>query len=218
VHPPPGDSAGRRARRSPRSSASSAARPRCCSPGAPPAACSRRRTTSTSAAHLSGISRLLDVGGGSGAYDIELCRQYRNLRATVYDLPTVGDAAPAQRIDALGDDFFADPAFPPGHDAVLLSMVMHDWGEVRDRAILDKCWAALPSGGLVIISELLVNDERTGHPPAALMSLNTLIEAEGRNYTPSEYGRWLRDAGFRDIRTVWFEAPGANGAVIARKP
>jgi len=69
----------------------------------------------------------------------------------------------------------------------------------------------------VIIAELLVNDERTGPAPAALMSLNMLIETEGRNYTPAEYTRWLHDIGFSDIRTVWFEAPGANGVVIATK-
>lgn len=178
------------------------------------------------AVDLSGVSRLLDVGGGSGAYDIELCRLYPDLTATVYDLPFVADIAARKvddaglgdRIDTVGGDFFADPAFPAGHDAVLLSMIMHDWDEDRDRAILTQCWDALPSGGVVIISELLVNDEKTGPPPAALMSLNMLIEAEGRNYTPAEYGRWLRDVGFRDIRTVWFEAAGANGAVLGRKP
>jgi hypothetical protein len=179
------------------------------------------------AVDLSAFRRLLDVGGGSGAYDIELCRRYPDLNATVYDLPFVAeiaarkvtDAGLAERIDTVGGDFFADPAFPPGHDAILLSMIMHDWDEERDRTILTKCWQALPTGGVVIISELLVNDEKTGPPPAALMSLNMLIETEGgRNYTPSEYSRWLRDLGFHDIHTVWFEAAGANGAILARKP
>jgi hypothetical protein len=68
-----------------------------------------------------------------------------------------------------------------------------------------------------VISELLVNDQKTGPAPAALMSLNMLIETEGRNYTPAEYGAWLDEAGFGDVRTVWFEAAGANGAVVARK-
>lgn len=69
----------------------------------------------------------------------------------------------------------------------------------------------------MIIAELLVNDERTGPAPAALMSLNMLIETEGRNYTSTEYAGWLQDLGFVDVHTVWFEAPGANGAVIGTK-
>ena len=28
---------------------------------------------------------------------------------------------------------------------------------------------------------------------------------------------WLEAAGFRDIETVWFEVPAANGVVIGRK-
>jgi hypothetical protein len=178
------------------------------------------------AVDLSGARRLLDVGGGSGAFDIELCRLYPDLTATVYDLPKVVDIAAGkiaaaglpQRIGTVAGDFFADPSLPGGHDTILLSMILHDWAEDRCRAILRKCWAALPSGGQVVIAELLVNDARTGPPAAALMSLNMLVETEGRNYTPAEYGAWLGDLGFRDVRTTWFEAAGANGAVVGRKP
>lgn len=178
------------------------------------------------AVDLSSARRLLDVGGGSAAYDIELCRRYPDLTATVYELPQVADIAAGKvkeadlsdRVETVTGDFFADSALPGGHDTILLSMIMHDWAEERCRAILQKCWAALPSGGQVIISELLVNDTRTGPPAAALMSLNMLVETEGRNYTPAEYHSWLRDLGFHDVRTVWFEAAGANGAVIGRKP
>ena len=177
------------------------------------------------AVDLGDAARLLDVGGGSGAYDIELCRLYPHLTATVYDLPQVTAIAAekikqanlSERITTVAGDFFADTSIPDGHDTILLSMIMHDWAEERCRAILRKCWAALPTGGQLIISELLVNDERTGPPSAALMSLNMLVETEGRNYTPSEYTRWLHDIGFEDVHTVWFEAPGANGAVIATK-
>jgi O-methyltransferase domain len=74
---------------------------------------------------------------------------------------------------------------------VLLSMIMHDWTPAQDLAILRKCFAALPSGGQIVISELLVNDDKTGPPAAALMSLNMLVETVGRNYTPAEYATWL---------------------------
>ena len=175
---------------------------------------------------LSGARRLLDVGGGSAAIDIELCLLHPQLTATVYELPKVIDIAARNikeagledRIETVAGDFFADSSLPGGHDTILLSMVLHDWAEERCRAILQKCWTALPSGGQVIISELLLDDERTGPPAAALMNLNMLVETEGRNYTPAEYHAWLRDLGFRDIRTVWFDAPGANGAVVGRKP
>ncbi|HEU4987896.1 MAG TPA: methyltransferase [Rhizobiaceae bacterium] len=36
---------------------------------------------------------LLDIGGGSGAYVIELCKQYGDLRATVFELPHVAEIA-----------------------------------------------------------------------------------------------------------------------------
>ena len=178
------------------------------------------------AVDLSPYRRLLDVGGGSGAYDIELCKRYPQLQGTVHDLPFVTEIAArkieeaglSDRIQTAAGDFFAEAALPGGHDLILLSMILHDWNEEHNREILRKCHQALPSGGGIVISELLVNDEKTGPPPAALMSLNMLIETEGRNYTPAEYSSWLEDIGFAEPRTVWFEAPGANGAVTARKP
>ncbi|MFT4100237.1 MAG: methyltransferase [Burkholderiaceae bacterium] len=176
------------------------------------------------AVDLGRFRRLLDIGGGSGAYDIELCKQYGELRATVLDLPHVAaiaarkiaEAGFTDRIDTAGGDFFE--RLPGDHDVHLLSMIMHDWDEAKNRALLRRSFEALPSGGAVVISELLVNDEKTGPAPAALMSLNMLIETEGRNYTPSEYSAWLDEAGFRPVETVWFDAPAANGAVIGRKP
>src|SRR4029078_4462897 len=129
---------------------------------------------------LSGAPRLLDVGGGSAAFDIELCRLYPDLTATVFELPNVANIAArkvkeaglTKRIETVAGDFFADSALPGGYDTILLSMILHDWAEDRCRAILQKCWAALPSGGRVIIAELLVNDARTGPPPRGLTTSN----------------------------------------------
>jgi SAM-dependent methyltransferase len=169
---------------------------------------------------------LLDVGGGSGAFDIELCRIYPHLRATVYDLPFVtaiaarnaADVGLADRVSVVHGNFFKDSSFPSCHDVILLSMIMHDWNEQENREILRKCYDALLPKGSVIISELLVNDEKTGPPPAALMSLNMLIETRGgRNYTASEYTTWLKETGFSHVETVMFEAAGANGAIVGTK-
>jgi len=80
------------------------------------------------AVDFSRFRELLDVGGGSGAFDIELCTRYPNLSATVYDLPFVTGIA-AEKIAESGlsgrvtthpGDFFADPKYPAGHDVMLL--------------------------------------------------------------------------------------------------
>ena len=179
------------------------------------------------AVDFSRFKKLLDVGGGSGAFDIELCRRYPHLRATVYDLPFVAEIAArnaaeagvADRVNSTPGNFFKDERFPAGYDVILLSMIMHDWSEPENRQILRKAFDALPSGGAVVITELIVNNEKTGPPSAALMSLNMLIETRGgRNFTAAEYEGWLRDTGFHQVRTVSFDAAGANGAVLGSKP
>lgn len=173
------------------------------------------------------FTRVLDIGGGSGAIDIELCRRHRHLRATVYELPHVAEIAAAKiaaagladRIGTAPGNFFTDAAYPSGHDAIVLSLIMHDWSEAENREILRKCYEALPRGGAVVICELLVNDDKTGPPPGALMSLNMLVETTGgRNYTAAEYTRWLKDIGFRRIHTVRLKGAGADGAVVGIKP
>ena len=180
----------------------------------------------SSALDFKKFHRVLDVGGGSGAYDIELCRRNKKLRATVYDLPDVVQIAAGKiaaaglsdRVATVAGDFFHDPTYPSGHDAIILSLIMHDWSETENRDILRKCYAALEPGGAVIICELLVNDDKTGPAPGALMSLNMLIETGGgRNYTAAEYRDWLQDTGFRKLRTLKLAAPGADGVVIGYK-
>ena len=179
------------------------------------------------AVDLGGRRRLLDVGGGSGAYAIELCRQQPELTATVLDLPHVCEIAAGKvELAGLGDrigtragNFLTDAALPGGHDVLLFSMILHDWDEPTNRELLAKAYAALPTGGLVIVSELLLDADRAGPAPAALMGMNMLVETVGgRNYSDAEYADWLAGAGFGQVRTVRFDAPGANGAVLAVKP
>jgi hypothetical protein len=81
---------------------------------------------------------------------------------------------------------------------------------------------------MIIISELLVDDDKSGPAAAALMSLNMIIETEGRNCTASEYTAWLKDAGFvepphRPVRRPRCQrrrhrTQALNGRRAARRP
>ncbi len=171
-----------------------------------------------------GTGRLLDVGGGGGAYAIELCRRFPALDVTIFDLPFVCDltrpriaeAGLTDRIAFRGGDFFTDE-LPRGHDTALLSNVLHDWGENEVQTIIDRCAAHLPSGGTLLICESFVDDDKRGPVQAALMSLNMLVETWGRNYTAAEYAHWLRAAGLEPEGVTPFPGLGANGVLTARK-
>lgn len=174
---------------------------------------------------FSPYKQLLDVGGGSGAYCIEAARRYTHLRAVVFDIPAaleiarekIAEAGLSDRVTTYPGDFFNDE-LPKGSDVILLSMILHDWTPEKNRTILRKCFDALPQGGALIVSELMMDDDKTGPVPAALMSLNMLIETEGLNYTWSEYTGWMEEAGFREIKRIPVESPGANGLLIGQKP
>lgn len=169
--------------------------------------------------------RLLDLGGGSAAIDIEVCRAHPHLRATVFDLPPavkfatmkIVDAGYSDRIEAVSGDLFGDAPYPSGHDAILLSLVLHSFRPDRVEQVLRRCYECLPSGGRILITELMVDDDKSGPAPAALMSLTMLVEEEGRNYTAAEYGQWLTGAGFRDIQRLPMQAFTANGVLVATK-
>ncbi|MEV7104154.1 methyltransferase [Streptomyces atroolivaceus] len=174
---------------------------------------------------FSKIGRLLDVGGGGAAFDIELCRRWPHLQATVFDLPFVCDltrprvaqATLSDRIAFAVGDFFTD-RLPTGHDAVLLSNILHDWGEDDVQKIIAICADALPTGGQLLICESFVADGKQGPPLAALMSLNMLVETWGKNYTAAEYSGWLRAAGLEPEGVTPLGGLGANGVLVARKP
>jgi 3-hydroxy-5-methyl-1-naphthoate 3-O-methyltransferase len=176
---------------------------------------------------LTSRHRLLDLGGGSATYGIELCRSYPHLFATSFDLPHVSaiaaqkieEAGMADRVSVVTGDFFADAHLPTGHDVIVLSSILHDWDEKSNIGLLDKCFDALSPGGIVVVCESILNDDRTGPLDAALMGVHMLVETTGgKNYSGAEYKEWLSRAGFADIRHLTFAAPAANGVIVATRP
>lgn len=166
----------------------------------------------------------VDIGCAEGGLAAELALSHRHLTGAGFDLPPaqgpfdeyVRSFGLEDRLRFQAGDFSADPL--PEADVVVLGHILHDWGLEEKQALLAKAYAALPEGGAVIVSDAVIDDERRENAFGLLMSLNMLIETEGRNYTPAEYSAWLEEAGFRHVETVWFDAPAANGAVIGRKP
>jgi SAM-dependent methyltransferase len=157
---------------------------------------------------LSGVSRVLDVGGGSGAYAMAFARAQPGLRATVFDLPQVAPltrdyirkAGLSDRVDVRAGDYEKDP-LPGGYDLVFLSAIIHSCSPEGTRRLLRKCARSLNPGGRIAIQEFVVDESRTAPAFSVFFALNMLVGTPGGDaYTESEIGSWLKAAGFRAIK------------------
>ena len=159
---------------------------------------------------LSGVHRIMDVGGGSGAVSIALCRAFPDLSAVVVDQPPVAARA-AHHVERAGltgriathsANMFTDP-LPEGCDAAVIANVLHDFSPDRAREILRRVAEALPGGGRLLVMEIAPDDERTGPPLAVAFSVAMIVNTAGGDaHTPAEYREWLAEAGFGEIRAI----------------
>jgi cyclopropane fatty-acyl-phospholipid synthase-like methyltransferase len=99
-----------------------------------------------------------------------------------------------EKIDVITADMF-DVDWPDC-DVLLLSNVLHDWDFPEVRTLLEKSARALPVGGLVVIHEAFINNDKTGPLPVAEYSALLMNVTQGKCYTPAEYGKILAESGF----------------------
>lgn len=162
---------------------------------------------------LGTATRLLDIGGNSGAFVRALCAANPNLSATVLDLPAVtelgrrylADAPEAERITFVTADARRDP-LPAGYDAISFKSVLHDWPEADARLLLTRAREALPPGGRLFIAER--GSFEPGAAPLPYAAAANLVFA--RFYRPpSAYAELLAELGFGGIsvQTVEIEMP-----------
>jgi 2-hydroxy-4-(methylsulfanyl)butanoate S-methyltransferase len=149
--------------------------------------------------------KLLDVGGGSGAYSIAFCAGNPQLSATILDFAQTVDTAKryareaglADRITNLaGNAVSVD--WPEGHDVLLMSYVWSAVGETDIAVLAKRAAAALPPGGLLLVHDFMVDDAFEGPRFAAWYLLGGMIDNPSAVcLTPAWVERVLHEGGFR---------------------
>jgi hypothetical protein len=170
-----------------------------------------------------GITKILDVAGGVGTFSIALARAYPSLHFTVIDLPAVCQilkeyatkAGVSDRVEGYAVDIFREP-WPLGHDAVLLSNVLHDWDDSNCALLVRRAFECLPSGGRIYLHEMLLDDSGSGPLATAAFAVAMLVYNDGRQFRFAELESWLSGAGFRDIEVT--ETHAYYSLIRARKP
>jgi predicted O-methyltransferase YrrM len=170
------------------------------------------------------VQSVVDAGGASGALCVALASRHPHLKLTSFDLPpvapiasrTVKRAGLADRIAITSGDFFVDP-LPPA-DVVVMGNVLHDWGEPEKLVLIEKAYAALPSGGALIVVENIIDDKRRSNAFGLMMSLNMLLETGadgGFDFTGAQFDGWCKKVGF--VTTELMPLVGPASAAIAFK-
>ena len=168
--------------------------------------------------------RVLDVGGGSGAFAVAFVRARRGVTATVFDLPEVLPLTERyvraegllEQIEFVAGDYTTDE-LPGGYDLVFLSAIIHSNSPDQNRTLLRKCARALNPKGHLVVQDFIMDENRTDPPAGALFALNMLVgTAAGDTYRESEIREWMKEAGLSDIDKV--ETPFGSAQVRGRKP
>lgn len=154
------------------------------------------------AVDFSGVRRLLDLGGGPGAYALELAGRHPRLEAVVFDRPDtvevaaekIREAGLEERVGTRGGDAFVDDLGGPW-DFVLASNLIHIFGPEDNRALIRRAADTLTPGGRLCVKDFLLDAGRTSPPGSALFAVNMLVSTEeGDCHTVEEVGSWMRDA------------------------
>jgi len=147
----------------------------------------------------------LDVGTAEGCLPVRIALSHLHLTGEGFDLPAVqpffeqyvGSFGLRDRIRFSPCDFFKDPL--PSADVIVMGMILHDWSAEEKLQLLRKAYAALHSGGALIVYEHLIDDGRRKNIAGLLMSLTMLIETQGgSDYTGADCRRWMSEVGFRE--------------------
>jgi len=173
---------------------------------------------------FSAHSCVMDVAGGPGGQAIQIGLAHTHLRGIITDLEPVCIVAREQieangltsRFTAAAADLIAGP-YPSGADVIVLGHILHDWSDETCRTILRNCAAALPPGGVLLVSESVLRRDFSGPNLAHLKDLLMLLanESDARERSEDEYRSLLDATGFDVVDVLRLDAP--RDLLVAKK-
>jgi len=167
-----------------------------------------------------GLHRILDLGGGSGAYSIAFAKACPDVRCEILDIPEVvpltaeyvSQAGVSSQVSLRAGDMLQDD-FGSGHDIIMLNAICHMFAAEQNQDIFRRARQALAPNGRLVVQDFILNPDKAGPQHAALFSLNMLVSTEaGASYSESEYTNWMEAAGFTSVCRI--NLPGPSDLIV----
>jgi SAM-dependent methyltransferase len=170
--------------------------------------------------------RVIDVGGGHGAYSLALAQRYPLLTAVVYELARVVSVAReiieqaglADRVSVQEGDFQSEGL---GHcyDVALVFGVLNGEPPEGRKALIKKVFDGLNPGGKIVIRDFVLDPDRAGPADAAIFAVQLLLATDSGDLdTRDDWERWLSNAGFNPSYFVPLPDLIGSSFTVAMKP
>ena len=164
---------------------------------------------------FSDFKSICDIGGGQGAFLIQLLSAYPHIIGYVADLPgalesaekTIAKANLCNRCKAIPYDFHKEA--PPACDAYFLVNVLHDWDDESCIRILKNITNSMNADSRLWIIEYIL-EPGPGFSVAKLLDIEVLVMSGGRERSVSEYKTLIGTAGLELSRII----PMKNGPAM----
>jgi len=156
--------------------------------------------------------RMLDIGGNSGEFVLQICKKHPEISATVLDLPLVCDIGAehvrnepeADRIMFIEGNALQD-SLPADFDLITMKSMLHDWPEKEAKQIIVNASRSLQAGGTLLIFERGPLEDSKDLPFSMIPFLIFFRSFR----TPALYQEQFMELGFQDItaKKLYLEAP-----------
>ncbi len=168
--------------------------------------------------------RLLDVGGGEGAFAEQAAAAAPSLQVEVFDLPDVAARARlrleraglAGRSRVWAGSFLQDP-LPAGADVVTLLRVVHDHDDAAVATLLRAVWHSLAPGGRLLLAEPMAGTPGADAMGDAYFGFYLLAMGQGRPRPVARLEALLKEAGFQRVRRIATRQPLLVQVLVADK-
>jgi (2Fe-2S) ferredoxin/SAM-dependent methyltransferase len=169
-----------------------------------------------------GVRRILDLGGGSGAYSIAFAKASPDVQCEILDLPEVvpltseyvSKAGFSAQVSRRAGDMLRDD-FGSGYDIILLNAICHMFSEEQNLDVFRRARQALAPNGRLVVQDFILNPDKTGPLHAALFSVNMLVGTDaGASYSEQEYTSWMKAAGLTEVSRI--KLPGPSDLIVGQ--
>jgi len=104
--------------------------------------------------------KMLDIGGNSGEFALQICKKHSGISAAVFDLPLVCDIGAehirtepeSSRIAFIRGDALT-ARLPAGFDLISFKSMLHDWPDKEAGQLIVNAARSLSAGGTLLIFE-----------------------------------------------------------------